>query len=107
MINCDENTKPIGTRVLLKKLVNTLDKKYGNIYLPHTHAQNCSLGIAQIIKLGESAKDSGLQENDYVLYDYYSVFSNMPEYVLTNVENIILQVTEEEAERYINNYVLK
>lgn len=106
MINCDENTVPVGSCVLLKKLVNTLDKKCGNIYLPHTHAQNCSLGIAQIIKLGEEAKKVGLKENDYVLYDYYSVFSNMPDYVLTNVENIILQVTEAEAEHYKNNFVL-
>jgi hypothetical protein len=107
MINCDENTVPVGTRVLLKKLVNTLDKKYGNIILPHSHAKNCSLGVAQVIRLGEEAKRTGLSENDYVLYDYYSVFSNMPDYVLTNAENIILQITEEEAEHYKNNYVIK
>lgn len=47
----DKDTKPVGTTILLKKLVNTLDKKYGNILIPQSYAKNASLGIAQIISL--------------------------------------------------------
>lgn len=101
-----KNVKPIGELVLLKKLVKTMDKKYGNILIPHTHDKNASLGVAQIVDLGDKAKKVGLNINDYVLYDYYSVFENNPEYVLTNVENIILKINEQEANNYISNYVI-
>lgn len=98
-----------GTKVLLKKLVHTLDKKYGNIILPQTVEQNNSLGIAQIVKLGthKSIQESGLTEGDFVLYDYYSVFENNKELVLTNVENIILCITKEEADTYLESYVIR
>jgi co-chaperonin GroES (HSP10) len=104
-----EQMIPIGTKVLLKKLVHTLDKKYGNILLPQTHEQNSSMGIAQVIKLGtdKTVKESGLNVGDFVLYDYYSVFENNPELVLTNVENIILRITAEEAETYLQKYVIR
>ena len=99
--------KPIGEMVLLKKLVSTLDKKYGNILIPHSYAKNASLGIAQIIDLGDIAKETGLHINDYVLYDYYSVFENNQDYVITKVENIIVILDETEKNNYINNYVIK
>jgi hypothetical protein len=51
-------------------------------------------------------KESGLQVDDYVLYDYYSVYHNNKDYVLTKVENIILRITPEEAESYLERYVL-
>lgn len=91
--------KPIGNKVLLKKLVNKIDKKYGDILIPQEYAKNNSFGIAEVIDLGndESIKDSGLKIGDYVLYDYYSVFNDNPEYVITEISNIVLQVTKEEA----------
>ena len=102
-----KNAKPLGELVLLKKLVKTLDKKYGDILLPQSVSKNASLGIAQIIDLGDKAKELGLAINNYVLYDYYSVFENNPEYVLTRAENIILKLTDTEKDNYINNYVIK
>lgn len=101
-----ETVKPIGELVLLKKLVKTLDKKYGNIFIPQSVSKNASLGIAQIVDLGDKAKELGISIGDYVLYDYYSVFENNPEFVLTKAENIILKVTEEEKDHYINNYII-
>ena len=103
----NENFKPIGQRVLLKKLVKTMDKKYGDILIPHTINKNMSMGIAQVIDLGKEAKqETNLNKLDYVLYDYYSAFGNNPIYILTNAENIILQLTKEEADKYINNFVI-
>jgi co-chaperonin GroES (HSP10) len=99
---------PIGNKVLLRKLIPTLDKRYGNILLPQSYAKNASLGIAEIINFGNGpeVKESGLNIGDYVLYDYYSVFQNNKDYVITNMENIILRITAEEAESYLERYVL-
>lgn len=94
-----KSIKPTGDKVLLKKLVNKIDKKYGDILIPQAYAKNNSFGIAKVIELGssESIKDSGLNIGDYVLYDYYSVYNDNPEYVITKIENIVLQLTEAEA----------
>jgi hypothetical protein len=58
--------------------------------------------------MGNSAevKESGLKIGDYVLYDYYSVYHNNKDFVLTKAENIILRITPEEAESYLERYVL-
>lgn len=98
--------KPCGDKVLLKKLINTLNKKYGDILIPQDVGKNMSFGVAEVIDLGtsESIKDSGLKIGDYVLYDFYSVFNDNPEYVITKIENIILQINEEEAIKYKNSY---
>lgn len=98
--------KPCGDKVLLKKLINTLNKKYGDILIPQDVGKNMSFGVAKVIDLGtsESIQDSGLKIGDYVLYDFYSVFNDNPEYVITKIENIILQITEKEAIKYQNSY---
>lgn len=51
-------------------------------------------------------EESGLKVGDYVLYDYYSVYQNNNDYVITRVENIILRITQEEAESYLERYIL-
>jgi co-chaperonin GroES (HSP10) len=98
--------KPCGDKVLLKKLINTLNKKYGDILIPQEHMKNQSFGVAQVVDLGSSysIKDSGIKIGDYVLYDYFSVYNDNPEYVLTKIENIILQLSEDEALKYKNTY---
>ena len=42
----------------------------------------------------------------FVLYDFYSVFGNNRDYVITRAENLILQISKEEANNYTNNYVI-
>ena len=65
---------PVGKMVLLKKLKSTL------------------------VKLGNKiTNEDGINVDDYVMYDYYSVFEDGPEYVITRSENIFMKVTEEEA----------
>jgi co-chaperonin GroES (HSP10) len=103
-----ENMKPIGDKILLRKLIPTLDKRYGNIILPQSYEKNASLGVAQIVDLGKQAVEkSGLKKDDYVLYDYYSVYQNNPEYVITKVENIILQIEKVEADNYLETHVIR
>ena len=101
--------KPCGDKVLLKKLINTLNKKYGDILIPQDVGKNMSFGVAEVIDLGssESIKDSGLNIGDFVLYDYYSVFQDTDDYVITKFENIILQLTYDEAQEYASSYVIK
>jgi len=98
----------VGTKVLLKKLVPTLDKKYGDILIPQSINKNNSFGIAKICELGtdKSFEELGLSVGDFVLYDYFSVYNDNKEYVITNNENIILKLTEEEATDLINNSVI-
>ena len=103
----NEKTKPVGDIVLLKKLVPTLDKKYGDIFIPHSSDKNCSMGVAEIVDMGDKAKQAtGLNKGDYVLYDYYSVFGNNKDYVVTRAENLIARITKEEADNYTKNYVI-
>lgn len=106
-MDINENFIPIGDKVLLKKLVQTMDKKYGDILVPHDVDKNCSMGIAQVVNLGKQAKQQlCININDYVLYDYYSVYENNPIYVITKAENIIVQLTKEQANDYMKNYVI-
>lgn len=103
----NKTTKPVGDVVLLKKLVPTLDKKYGDIFIPHSSDKNCSMGVAEIVDMGDKAKQAtGLNIGDFVLYDYYSAFGNYPEYVVTRGENILARITKDEANNYTNNYVI-
>lgn len=100
-------TKPVGDIVLLRKLVPTLDKKYGDIFIPHSSDKNYSMGVAEIVDMGAKAKEAtGLNNGDFVLYDYYSVFGNNRDYVVTRAENLIARITKEEADNYTNNYVI-
>lgn len=101
-----KSIKPCGDKVLLKKLINTLNKKYGDILIPQDVGKNMSFGVAKVVEIGssESIKDSGIKKGNYVLYDYYSVYHDNPEYVITKIENIILQLTKEEALKYKNTY---
>jgi effector-binding domain-containing protein len=64
----------------------------GNDYIPQSFA-----------KISKKAKNAlGININDYVLYDYYSVFDDKGKNVLTKYENIIMQMTEEEANKFLN-----
>lgn len=103
----DIDIKVVGDKILLKKCVKIMHKKYGNIILPHDVNKNSSLCVATVYKLGAQAeKNTKLNIGDYVLYDYYSAYENNDVYVITNSENVIVRLTQQEANNYINNYVL-
>lgn len=89
---------PVGKMVLLKKLKSTLERHYGDIVVPYITNKNTAIGVAKIVKLGNKiTNEDGINVDDYVMYDYYSVFKDGPEYVITRSENIFMKVTEEEA----------
>lgn len=89
---------PVGNMVLLKKLKPTLERHYGDIVVPYITNKNTAIGVAKIVKLGNKiTNEDGINVDDYVMYDYYSVFEDGPEYVITRSENIFMKVTEEEA----------
>ena len=89
---------PVGKIVLLKKLKPTLERHYGDIVVPYITNKNTAIGVAKIVKLGNKiTNEDGINVDDYVMYDYYSVFEDGPEYVITRSENIFMKVTEEEA----------
>ena len=93
---------PIGKMVLLKKVKASLERHYGNIIVPYLKNKNTAIGVARIVKLGPKiTEQDGLHENDYVMYDYYSVFNDGPEYVITRSENIFMKITEQEAKDII------
>ena len=93
-----KDVTPVGKMVLLKKLKPTLERHYGDIVVPYITNKNTAIGVAIVIKLGNKITDEdGINVDDYVMYDYYSVFEDGPEYVITRSENIFMKVTEEEA----------
>lgn len=97
-----ESVNPVGKMVLLRKLKASLERHYGDIIVPYLKNKNSAIGVAQIVKLGNKiTEEDGIHENDYVMYDYYSVFEDGPEYVITRSENIFMKVTKEEAEEII------
>lgn len=98
----------IGKNVLIKKLVNTLDKKYGDIFIPQSINKNQAFGIGQVLELGKDQEiiESGVKVGDYILYDYFSVYHDNPDIVVTKVENIILILSEEEKNIMLSNCVL-
>ena len=94
----------VGDNILLKKLKNDDLAKVNGIYiLKSEEYKNMTIGVGQILSISESAKEKfGLKENDYVLYDYYSAHGDWEVNIITNGENILLQITEEEAIKFLN-----
>lgn len=89
---------PIGKMVLLKKIKPGLERHYGDIIVPYIKNKNTAIGVAKVVKLGNRiTNEDGISVDDYVMYDYYSVFEDGPEYVITKSENIFMKVTEKEA----------
>ena len=100
----DYDLQVIGTKVLIEKLQKTDLRCVGGIYVPESkESQNLKIGVGKILDLGDEAKETySLNVGDYVLYDYYSAFGDWKETIITNGENIILQLTEKEANDFLN-----
>lgn len=98
--------KPFGTRVLLRKLRASLERSSDGIIIPESVNSNCSLGVAQVVELGDAdqVRDSCLEVGDYVLYDYWSVYNDQTQHVITNVQNIVMKLTPEEASEYASGH---
>jgi co-chaperonin GroES (HSP10) len=97
----------IGPYVLIEKFKNS-EHKVGDIIIPDAKQYlNNKMEPGKIIQIGRKAKEmTSLEVGDYVLYDFCSAFSSVGLNVITHCENIIMQVTEEEAGQFLNGELL-
>ena len=94
----------IGKFVLIEKLQKPDFKKIGDIYIPESEKyKNQKMGVGIIRRVGKEAQEEyNVNVGDYVLYDYYSAHGDNKDSIITNAENLILQLTKEEAYKFIN-----
>ena len=94
----------LNYHVLIKKAENSSERKVGDIFIPENKdTLNNKMGIGQIVQIGSKAKEiTGLKENDFVLYDYFSAYDDRGEYIITKCENIIGQINEEDVIPFLN-----
>jgi len=99
-----EYINPVGECVLIEKLTEDCLRKSHGLFIPDpAKFKNNKMGVGKVIGISKKAKNAlGININDYVLYDYYSVFDDKGKNVLTKYENIIMQMTEEEANKFLN-----
>ena len=99
-----DELKVVGPYVLIEKIMNE-EHKDGDIIIPDSKKYaNNKIGIGKVLELGRTAKDeTKLVEGDYVLYDYYSAYDDTSQNILTNCENIILQLSKEEAYKFLRS----
>lgn len=95
----------VGEKVLLEKLIKDNFMMKDGIYMPTLSSENKNerLGIGKILEItNETAEKYGLAVGDYVFYDYFSANGDWKENIITNCDNIILKLTENEAKDFLN-----
>jgi len=85
--------EPSGDKVILKKIDKDLNQMYDRIIIPETIQRNEKLTKATIFKIGNKCKYN-MEVGDVVLYDTMSAFEDAFPYVITNEENIIMNLEE-------------
>jgi len=90
-------------KVLLRKLKNDDLKCEDGIYIPKSEKyKNETIGLGEVLGIGdETAKETGINVGDYVMYDYYSAHGDWEENVITNSENILIKMSKEEAYEFL------
>jgi co-chaperonin GroES (HSP10) len=106
MTNYDELTV-VHSHILIEKISN-YETKAGDIIIPESEKYaNNKLGCGKILEIGTvAANETSLKAGDFVLYDYYSANGVHGEHVIVKYDSIILQLTEEEANSYLNSNLL-
>jgi len=99
-----ESMKPVGECLLIEKLTEDNLRKSHGLYIPEVAKQlNNKIGVGKVIALSKKAKEeTNINENDYVLYDYFSANDDNGKHILTKYENIIMQLSEDEAYKFLN-----
>ncbi len=94
----------VGKFVLIQKLENDDLRKEGGIYIPRsTEYENCRIGVGKILEISESqSEETGLKVGDFVMYDYHGAHNPKDENVITDIENVFMKVTEDEAKAFLN-----
>lgn len=102
--NTYEYINPVGDCLLIEKLAeDTLRKSHG-LFIPQpAKLKNNKIGVGKVLAISKkAATETKINVDDYVLYDYFSVFDDKGKNVLTKYENIIMQLTEDEAYKFLN-----
>ena len=96
--------KPVGDCVLIKKLTEDCLRKSHGLYIPQTKKfENNKIGVGEVLDLSKKAeKETGVKVGDYVLYDYYSAHNDDAINILTNYENLLMVLSKEEADAFLN-----
>lgn len=81
--------RAVGDRVVLKKMLLEKEITRKGIVIPEKLTKGFNMGRAEVLSVGPDAKFEGLKVGDIVRYDYYSVFDDSQDVVITKVENII------------------
>jgi co-chaperonin GroES (HSP10) len=94
---------PVGNFVLLEKLEQEAIRKVDGIYIPESeHYTNAKMGCGKVLELKEElSEEYGVKAGDYVLYDFYSAHGDHKDTVITDVDNLIVVLTEEEADKFV------
>ena len=92
-----KSIRVLGNKVALRKLEKYHERINDGIFIPESVDAGFRLNKAIIENISESAsKTSGLQKGDTVVYDIFSVFYDTNPIVVTNLENIIYKLDENE-----------
>ena len=96
---------PIGEKVLIKKMMNKDLETVGGIFIPETSKyKNSKIGVGKIVDIGDDAVEKyAVKKDDYVLYDYFSAYGDYKQFIITNAENILLVLSEDEVNAYLKN----
>lgn len=95
---------PKGPWLYIKTTNDEENKIIDGIYIPMSKDEkisNARVGAAQIISLGDEAREYGLAEKDYILYDYYAATTNHGNAFL-KASNALAKITEEEFYKFVN-----
>lgn len=97
----------VGEKILIKKLKNWNDLVvYDGIIIPntteHDRTKNNLMGCGVVLDVTpETSEKYGISKDDIVVYDYWSAFGDSKDTIITNAENLILKVTEEESKIFV------
>lgn len=96
--------KPVGNCVLIKKINEPSLRKSHDLYIPQSKKfENNKIGVGEILDLSKTAEEkTGLKKGNFVLYDYYSAHDDNAINILTNYENIMMILTKNEVDLFLN-----
>ena len=99
-----QKMEPIGNCVLIKKMTEDCLRKSHGLFIPQSKKfENNKIGVGKVLDISKiAAEKTGVKRNDFVLYDYYSAYNDKAINILTNYENLIMVLSEEEAIKFLN-----
>ena len=93
--------KACGLKVVLEKVDITQERVIDGIVIPSQANQVTRTAKARVVSIGSEATklDTGIKENDIVIFDFYSVYYNTVDpVVVTNIENVIAQTSVDDPD---------